>query len=105
MRKLTNKFQISMIKPQTNRKETIMKIPHRQRPIGPSTVCLMILLLALCCAPFSAIAFQGKGSDYDKAKKLLNSGKFDQAITTLNKLADDTTGEKKERKDVFLLLS
>jgi TolB-like protein len=65
----------------------------------------MFLLLVLACATYGVSAFQAKGSDYDKAKKLVNSGKFDQAITMLNKLADDTTRDKKERKDIFLLLS
>ncbi len=82
-----------------------MKSLNIQPSFEVTIMRLVVLLLMLCCATYSLGAFQGKGSDYDKAKKLLNSGKFDQAITVLNKLADDTTKDKKERKDIFLLLS
>lgn len=69
-------------------------------------VRLTVLLLLACCATSVVLASGGDDSvQYAKARKLVNSGKFDQAITVLAKLADDTTMGKKARKDVFLLLS
>lgn len=83
-----------------------MIVLHKKTVLQIAAVHLLVVLVLCCSAPCSILAFQtGKKPNYEEARKLFNSAKFDQAITVLSKLADDATIAKKERKDVFLLLS
>lgn len=82
-----------------------MKNPTRKPAARGRLVGLAVSFCLICFTFTSLLAFQSKNPEYQKAQKLVNSGKFEQAVPILNKLAADSTMDPKERKEVYLLLS
>jgi TolB-like protein len=71
---------------------------HRFARLCSVVTCVVIIG---CCGFAQTKAWP----EYQKAKQLFNNAKFDQAIPILQKATDDTSLDKKQRIEVYTLLS